>query len=110
MALSPAPAHDPQLTDSEYASALSSGMPAITCSRCGQTGDQMPFRPFQNDLGLRAFEHICSPCWSEWLKNQQQLINHYGLNVRDQQAKTFLFAQMEQFLFATGGADVKSQD
>jgi Fe-S cluster biosynthesis and repair protein YggX len=61
--------------------------------------DQMPFRPFQNDLGLRAFEKICNVCWGEWLKNQQQLINHYALNVRDAQAKEFLFKQMEQFLF-----------
>lgn len=60
----------------------------------------MPFRPFQNDLGLRAFESICTVCWSDWLKTQQQLINHYGLNVREPQAKQFLFQQMEQFLFA----------
>ena len=60
----------------------------------------MPFRPFQNDLGLRVFERICNVCWAEWLKNQQQLINHYALNVRDPQAKEFLFKQMEQFLFS----------
>lgn len=59
----------------------------------------MPFRPFQNELGLRAFEKICGVCWGEWLKNQQQLINHYALNLRDPQAKDFLFKQMEQFLF-----------
>ena len=39
-------------------------------------------------------------CWSEWLRMQQQLINHYGLNLRDPQAKEFLFKQMEGFLFA----------
>jgi Fe-S cluster biosynthesis and repair protein YggX len=61
--------------------------------------DQMAFRPFQNDLGRRVFEQICGVCWAEWTKTQQQLINHYGLNVRDAQAKEFLFKQMEQFLF-----------
>jgi len=30
---------------------------------------------------------------------QRQLINHYGLNVREAQAKEFLFRNMEQFLF-----------
>jgi Fe-S cluster biosynthesis and repair protein YggX len=59
----------------------------------------MPFRPFQNDLGRKVFEKICNVCWGEWLRNQQQLINHYALNVRDPQAKEFLFKQMEQFLF-----------
>lgn len=74
-------------------------MSTITCVRCGQTRDQMPFRPFQNDLGLRAYEQICNVCWSEWLKTQQQLINHYGLNLRDAKSKEFLFSQMDQFLF-----------
>jgi Fe-S cluster biosynthesis and repair protein YggX len=74
-------------------------MPTLTCTRCREERDQMPFRPFQNDLGQRAFEKICTVCWGEWLKTQQQLINHYALNVRDPQAKEFLFKQMEQFLF-----------
>jgi Fe-S cluster biosynthesis and repair protein YggX len=74
-------------------------MATITCVRCGQTRDRMPFRPFNNDLGLRAYEQICQVCWSEWLKFQQQLINHYGLNLRDQRSKDFLFTHMEEFLF-----------
>jgi Fe-S cluster biosynthesis and repair protein YggX len=84
-------------------------MPTITCTRCGQERDQMTFRPFQNDLGLRAFEQICAGCWAEWLKTQQQLINHYSLNVRDPKAKDFLFQQMEQFLFAAKG-EVRSEE
>ena len=74
-------------------------MATVPCVRCGQTRDQMAFRPFQNELGLRAFEQICAVCWGEWLKLQQQLINHYALNVREAPAKDFLFKQMEQFLF-----------
>jgi Fe-S cluster biosynthesis and repair protein YggX len=74
-------------------------MATIHCSRCGQDRDQMGFQPFQNDLGKRAFEEICTVCWGEWLKTQQQLINHYGLNLREPKAKEFLFQNMEQFLF-----------
>lgn len=59
----------------------------------------MPFRPFQNDLGLRVYEQICGVCWADWLKTQQQLINHYSLQLREPQAKEFLFKQMEAFLF-----------
>jgi Fe-S cluster biosynthesis and repair protein YggX len=80
-------------------------MATVSCVRCGQTRDQMAFRPFQNDLGLRVFEQICAVCWGDWLKLQQQLINHYALNVRDPEAKAFLFAQMEQFLFRNGASD-----
>lgn len=77
-------------------------MANITCVRCGETRDQMAFRPFQNDLGLRAFEQICAVCWGEWLKYQQQLINHYGLDLRNPEAKSFLFEQMETYLFGSG--------
>ncbi len=78
-------------------------MPTITCARCGLLRDQQPFPLFQNDLGRRAFETICTDCWGEWLKHQQALINHYALNLRDPKAKEFLFQQMEQFLFTSEG-------
>ena len=78
-------------------------MANVTCIKCGNTREGMAFQPFQNDLGRRAFESICGVCWAEWTKTQQQLINHYGLNLRDAQAQDFLFRNTEQFLF--GGSD-----
>jgi len=78
-------------------------MPVITCARCGQQRDQLPFQPFQNDIGRRVYEQICNVCWGEWLQTQTQLINHYGLDVRDPRAKEFLFGNMDQFLFSAGG-------
>lgn len=82
-------------------------MAEIQCTRCGQAREGMAFQPFQNDIGRRAYQQICGVCWADWLKFQQQLINHYGLNLRDQQAKDFLYKNMEQFLFpgAEGQAD-----
>ena len=59
----------------------------------------MAFQPFPTDLGRRVFEQICGVCWSEWLRLQQQLINHYGLNLRDPGSMDFLLQHMEQFLF-----------
>ena len=76
-------------------------MANVSCSRCGQERDQMPFRPFQNDIGLRVFQQICHVCWQEWLTTQKQLMNHYSLDPRDPKAKEFLFSNMETFLFAS---------
>jgi len=76
-------------------------MPQLTCSRCHQTRDAQAFAPFPNDLGKRVFEQICSVCWAEWLKYQQQLINHYALNLREPKARQYLLDQMEQFLFTS---------
>ncbi len=75
-------------------------MAMVTCNRCGETREGMAFQPFQNELGRRAYEQICGVCWADWLKTQQQLINHYSLNLREPEAKEFLFRNMEQFLFA----------
>lgn len=81
-------------------------MAQVSCTRCGERREGMAFQPFQNALGKRAFDEICGVCWGEWLKLQQQLINHYALNLRDPQAKEFLFKQMEQFLFTGGGLPI----
>lgn len=78
-------------------------MATVTCARCSETREGMAFQPFQNELGRRAYEQICGVCWGEWLKFQQQLINHYGLNLREPQAKEFLFQHMEQHLFSGAG-------
>lgn len=77
----------------------------ITCARCGTAGGRVAFRPFANDLGQRIFDTICANCWAEWLKTQQQLINHYGLVPHQPQAKAFLLKNLEQFLFGDGAPD-----
>jgi Fe-S cluster biosynthesis and repair protein YggX len=80
-------------------------MADVTCARCGQTRAGLPYAPFNNDLGKRIQAEICNVCWQEWLKQQTMLINHYGLNVRDAEAKQFLYEQTDKFLFGTGEAD-----
>ena len=45
---------------------------------------------------------ICHECWALWLKQQTMLINHYGLNLMDPQARQFLTKNMDTFLFKTG--------
>lgn len=76
-------------------------MATITCSRCHQTRESQAFPPFPNDLGARVYGEICAVCWAEWLKYQQQLINHYALNLREPKSRQYLLEQMEQFLFTS---------
>ena len=76
-------------------------MANIQCSRCRQTREAQAFAPFPNELGKRVFQEICGVCWAEWLKYQQQLINHYALNLREPKARQYLLEQMEQFLFTS---------
>jgi Fe-S cluster biosynthesis and repair protein YggX len=73
-------------------------MPPITCTRCRETRESQAFSPFPNELGQRLLRDICGVCWAEWLKYQQQLINHYALNLRDSKARQYLLEEMEKFL------------
>ena len=76
-------------------------MAVLTCARCRLEGERQTFKPFPSELGQRIYDTICKTCWAEWLKTQQQLINHYGLNLREPKSKEFLFQNMEQFLFTS---------
>ena len=80
-------------------------MTDIQCTRCGNSAPPLPYAPLNNDLGRRVQAEICQNCWAEWLKYQTMLINHYGLNVRDPDAKKFLMENMEKHLFRTGEAE-----
>jgi Fe-S cluster biosynthesis and repair protein YggX len=80
-------------------------MAEITCSRCGNTREGFERPPFPGAIGTRIVGEICKECWAGWLKQQTMLINHYGLNVMDPQARTFLTRNMEAYLFKSGQAD-----
>lgn len=82
-------------------------MSDITCGRCGQTRAGFERPPFPGAIGQRIVAQVCQTCWADWLKQQTMLINHYGLNVMDPQARSFLTRNMQAFLFKAGeGEDV----
>jgi Fe-S cluster biosynthesis and repair protein YggX len=74
----------------------------IQCRRCGETKPELSRAPFRTDLGQRIQQEICTDCWQEWLQHQTLLINHYGLDPRDQKARAFLYEQIEQVLLKGG--------
>ena len=80
-------------------------MSDIRCVRCGQTRAAVEKAPFRNDMGARIQAQICQVCWKEWLAYQTALINHYGLDVREADAREFLTKNMEGFLFSSGGTE-----
>ena len=75
----------------------------VACARCAQTRAGFEKPPFPGAIGARVVEGICTQCWADWQKQQTMLINHYGLNVMDPQARTFLTKNMSSFLFKSGG-------
>ena len=80
-------------------------MADVTCTRCGVTREGFEKGPFPGKIGERIVAEICKDCWGQWLKQQTMLINHYGLNVMDPQARTFLKQNMQGFLFKSGAEE-----
>jgi Fe-S cluster biosynthesis and repair protein YggX len=78
---------------------------SITCPRC-ERDDVFPLGqpPFPDELGQRIAKQICPECWEAWKDHQMLLINHYGLNLLDVNARTFLLTNLKSFLFAEGPA------
>lgn len=74
----------------------------ITCRRCGEGATPLEKPPFRTELGARISAEICTACWQEWLQHQTLLINHYGLDPREQKSRTFLYEQIEQVLLGDG--------
>lgn len=75
-------------------------MTSFHCARCGRDQPRLTAPPMPGPLGARVYEQVCGACWQEWLQQQTALINHYGLDLRDPQARQFLTQQTEAFLFA----------
>ncbi len=74
-------------------------MAQIECARCGETGDQLAAPPLPTELGNRIYDTICQSCWDQWLQQQTVIINHYGLDLRQPEARQILTQQTEAFLF-----------
>ena len=77
----------------------------MTCVRCAQRRAGFERPPFPGAIGARILAEICQECWSQWVKQQTMLINHYGLNVMDPQARAFLTKNMQAYLWGTGQAE-----
>ncbi len=72
------------------------------CARCERKTAPLGYAPVPTELGQRVGTEICADCWKEWLNKQQQLINHFGLDVSNPDTHTFLFDQMNIFFFDEG--------
>ncbi len=80
-------------------------MNTIECRRCGEKKRSLDRPPFRNERGRRIQAEICVDCWAQWLQHQTLLINHYGLDPREQKSKDFLYSQIDEVLLGDGQAE-----
>lgn len=55
--------------------------------------------PMPGELGQRIYDNISQQAWDMWQEQSRLIINHYGLNLADPDARQILRQQMEEFLF-----------
>ncbi len=81
------------------------GVNTIDCRRHpGDPAPALPRPPFRSELGERIQREICARCWQDWLQHQTLLINHYGLDPRKAESRSFLYGQIAAVLFGEGEA------
>ncbi|MFQ5689151.1 MAG: oxidative damage protection protein [Gemmatimonadota bacterium] len=81
------------------------GIESFACARCERADNQRLARPpFPGELGRRVAEEVCASCWEDWKRQQMLLINHYGLNLQDGQAREFLYSNLRAYLFGEGAS------
>ena len=60
--------------------------------------------PFPGKLGQRIYEQVSQQAYDLWPGQQVLIINHYGLNMADPEARKILREQMEDFFFGQDAA------
>lgn len=71
----------------------------VQCVKLGRELPGLAKPPMPGELGQRIYENISQQAWDMWQEQSTLLINHYGLNLADPEARQLLRQQMEEFLF-----------
>ncbi len=72
----------------------------VNCAKLGKESEGLDFAPYPGDLGQRVFDNISKEAWQLWMNHQTMLINEKQLSMIDPEARSYLAAEMEKFLFS----------
>ncbi len=87
-------------TPSATTGAAQQGGPHIVyCVKLGRELPGLSKPPFPGALGQRIYEQISKQAYDMWEAQRTLIINHYGLNLADPEARKILREQMEEFFF-----------
>ena len=71
----------------------------VQCVKLGRELPGLDKPPFPGELGQRIYENVSKQAWDMWPAQSTLIINHYGLNMGDPEARKVLREQMEEFFF-----------
>ena len=70
----------------------------VRCVKSGRIGQRMPFKPFENDIGIFIFEKISQESWEEWMEMSIKVINELRLDLGDPEGQEAYDQHMRDFL------------
>jgi Fe-S cluster biosynthesis and repair protein YggX len=71
----------------------------VHCVKLGGLRPGLPAPPVSGELGQRIYEHVSAEAYAMWPAHATLIINHYGLNMADPEARKLLRKEMEEFFF-----------
>ncbi len=80
-------------------SSTQNGPRLVFCAKLQRELPGLDKPPFPGELGKRIYEGISKQAWDMWPAQSTLIINHYGLNMADPEARKILREQMEEFFF-----------
>lgn len=76
----------------------------VQCAKLGAELPGLPYKPFNDALGQRIYEHISMQAWQDWIEHSKRIVNEYRLDLTQKKSHDALKEQCEQFLFGGGAA------
>lgn len=75
----------------------------VHCVKLNKEAEGLDYPPFPGDLGVRIWRSVSKEAWAEWTRLQTMMVNEYGLNLADSNARKHLMTQCERYFFGDGG-------
>ncbi|MEP6861230.1 MAG: oxidative damage protection protein [Deltaproteobacteria bacterium] len=74
----------------------------VQCMKLGREAPGMPYKPFNNELGQRIYDHISMDAWKMWLEHSKMIVNEYRVDLTSVKGHEMLLEQAEKFFFGEG--------
>ena len=75
----------------------------VKCVKLGQELPGVVYKPFNNELGQRIYDHVSQQAWMEWIEYSKRIVNEFRLDLTSPMGQQVLLEQAEQFFFGEGG-------